>query len=408
MYVMFMREAVSRIATYSADTFGVCSALFELGGMIVIHDPSGCNSTYTTHDEPRWYDTDSLIFIPGLTEMDALMGNDEKLVHDVIEGARQFSPRFIVLLCTPVPLMMGTDFPALAQEIEKATGIPTFSGTTNSMETYEKGISWALQMVADHIVKENPVSNSGRFYCSWQPSFASQSPQAIPLNIIGMTPLDFAYQGSEKTIRQLFSKRGFSVRSIWAMGSRIEEIEMAGQAQVNLVVSYGGLEAAKVMQKRFGHPYVIGVPMGPFQDTLFQALRQAVHTGENQYPCLQRIDDGKSTMAMIGESVYATSLAAALEMTIGMHVQVLCALEPAEHTLQQTDCCVSSEQELQLRLKSKKIIIADPLYRPICPKQGTLIPLGHEAFSGRMYEQQILDLMKPDIFHDFVKQIKGV
>ena len=97
-----MREAVSRIATYSADTFGVCSALFELGGMIVIHDPSGCNSTYTTHDEPRWYETDSLIFISGLTEMDALMGNDEKLVHDVVEGARQFPSfyRLVVYACT--------------------------------------------------------------------------------------------------------------------------------------------------------------------------------------------------------------------------------------------------------------------------------------------------------------------
>ena len=28
-----------------------------------MHDPSGCNSTYNTHDEIRWYDQDSLIFI---------------------------------------------------------------------------------------------------------------------------------------------------------------------------------------------------------------------------------------------------------------------------------------------------------------------------------------------------------
>ena len=60
---------VSRIlSTYSADTFGVCSALYELGGMIVIHDPSGCNSTYTTHDEPRWFAEPSQIFISALTE----------------------------------------------------------------------------------------------------------------------------------------------------------------------------------------------------------------------------------------------------------------------------------------------------------------------------------------------------
>ena len=49
-------------STYTADVSGVCSMLYELGGMTVLHDPSGCNSTYTTHDEPRWYDTNSLMF----------------------------------------------------------------------------------------------------------------------------------------------------------------------------------------------------------------------------------------------------------------------------------------------------------------------------------------------------------
>ncbi len=53
------------IPIYTADVSGVCSALYELGGMTVMHDPSGCNSTYNTHDEIRWYDQDSLIYIFG-------------------------------------------------------------------------------------------------------------------------------------------------------------------------------------------------------------------------------------------------------------------------------------------------------------------------------------------------------
>ena len=65
-----MKQTSRIISTYSADTFGVCSALFELGGMTVMHDASGCNSTYTTHDEPRWYDMDSMVYISGLSEMD--------------------------------------------------------------------------------------------------------------------------------------------------------------------------------------------------------------------------------------------------------------------------------------------------------------------------------------------------
>ena len=36
-------------------------------------------------------------------------------------------------------------------------------------------------------------------------------------------------------------------------------------------------------------------------------------------------------------------------------------------------------------LKGAKIIVADPLYRPICPKDSSLYELPHVAFSGRIY-----------------------
>ena len=78
--MLSMRQSYRMIPVYTADVSGVCSALYELGGMTVMHDPSGCNSTYNTHDEIRWYDQDSLIFISGLTEIDAIMGNDRKFM----------------------------------------------------------------------------------------------------------------------------------------------------------------------------------------------------------------------------------------------------------------------------------------------------------------------------------------
>ena len=52
---LHMRQSYKIIPVYTADVSGVCSALYELGGMVVMHDPSGCNSTYNTHDEIRWY-----------------------------------------------------------------------------------------------------------------------------------------------------------------------------------------------------------------------------------------------------------------------------------------------------------------------------------------------------------------
>ena len=139
-----MRQSYKIIPVYTADVSGVCSALYELGGMVVMHDPSGCNSTYNTHDEIRWYDQDSLIYISGLTEIDAVMGNDAKFIHDIEETARELKPKFIALAGSPIPFMNGTDFPAIAQVIETETGIPAFAIPTNGMHdyTYGAGMLW--------------------------------------------------------------------------------------------------------------------------------------------------------------------------------------------------------------------------------------------------------------------------
>ena len=109
-----MKQTARIISTYSADVFGVCSALFELGGMVIMHDASGCNSTYTTHDEPRWYDMDSMVYISGLSEMEAIMGDDEKLIGDIVAAAEDLKPKFIAVAGTPIPTMTGFDFEAVA------------------------------------------------------------------------------------------------------------------------------------------------------------------------------------------------------------------------------------------------------------------------------------------------------
>ena len=142
------------ISCYAADTAGVCSALFELGGMTIVHDASGCNSTYATHDEPRWYDADSMVYISALTEMDAVCGNDQKLIDDVVRSARELRPRFIALCNSPIPLMIGSDMAAIAREIEQASGIASFAVPTSGMEHYWCGAADAFLQLAKRFLPE--------------------------------------------------------------------------------------------------------------------------------------------------------------------------------------------------------------------------------------------------------------
>ena len=370
-----MKQTARIISTYSADPFGVCSALFELGGMVVMHDASGCNSTYTTHDEPRWYDMDSMVYISGLSEMEAIMGDDEKLIDDIAQAAEELKPRFISITGTPIPTMTGFDFQAVAELIEDRTGIPTFGFPTTGMNTYVHGASMALEGIARRFVKRDV-----------------EKTENLSANILGLTPLDFSVNGADKSMVKFLEKSGFEVISKWAMGSSLENLMEAGKAHVNLVVSATGLGAAKALKELFGTPYVIGTPIGKaFQKQLKQVLSLAAQSGES--------DGGLSNLpeceiAVIGEGVTSVSLAQAIELEYGKGVKVLCATECDKALLREKDVLTPDEDDVIEALKGVKMVIADPLYRPICPKGVRFIPLPAENFSGRIYRKEIPNLIE--------------
>lgn len=86
------------------------------------------------------------------------------------------------------------------------------------------------------------------------------------------------------------------------------------------------------------------------------------------------------------------SLAAAIEYKYEKKVQLLCPLEITEGLLRERDQAIRGEESIEERLKTAKIIIADPLYRPICPETARFYELPHIAFSGRIYLRKIKEM----------------
>lgn len=398
-----MKQTARILSTYSADTFGVCSALYELGGMVVIHDPSGCNSTYTTHDEPRWFSEPSQIFVSALTEQDAILGNDAKLIADITETANELQPRFICLIPSQIAHMIATDCRAICRILEKKTGIPAFTLPTNSMHYYERGIYFALQKLAGLACQSLPEPDAAPAPAApdWlsEESLArcvqAKAPAPLCVNVLGATPLDFAMNGSIGSIRHWLEARGCRVTSCWAMGSDLDAILASHRVDLNLVMSYGGLGAARVLRERAGIPYLVGLPFPQLQpiDTPSNAPSNAL-AGRPAY--------------IIGETVFAESLARALETALGLPRAAITAIVPMEtdrELLQPGTLCLTDECELIPRLHEAGLIIADPLYEPICPKSAAFVPLPHIAFSGRLYEKDIPNLIEASPFAAFVQKI---
>lgn len=386
-----MKTVYTKIPCYSGDVSGAASALFELGGMVVIHDPSGCNSTYNTHDEIRWYEQESLIFISGLNDMDAIVGNDEKFVADVVEAAQSLHPRFVALCNSPIPYITGTDFEALAAMIEDQLDIPVFYIQTNGLHDYVSGAAGAFAAVAEQEMIQ-PIKTK---------------PHSV--NILGLTPLDFDAPGSAASLIQKLEASGWQVVSNWALDCEPDEILQAGSAAVSLVVSSTGWEAAQILKRRFGIPAVAGCPVGGFAPLVIDAMNQSEADGKNRIPYAEILSaktNLKPETAVVGEAVGAASLGAALALDQGKAVQITVPTEsPA--ALCPKASRTDGESAIEDRINRADCVVEDPLYHTLLHRDTALVPYHHFAFSGRIGYDQAENVFEDSAYQKILERTEN-
>lgn len=395
-------------STYTADVSGVCSALYELGGMTVIHDPSGCNSTYSTHDEPRWFDTDSLMFVSGLDEMTAILGDDNVLIDDVTHAVRDLKPRFVTLCSGSIPHIIAFDCKGVAHLLEKRTGVPMLPVATTGNRSYVAGVGAALT--------------------EWVKRFADPDAggsEAFSVNLLGVTPLDFSINGNVDAMRKVFEDAGIPVNCCTAMGESFDSLRHIFRASVNVVVSSCGRRLARYMEQTAGIPYVEGTPIGAYGAARLPELAKEAHEkkraslagvsdtagketaahpnslrmllakkkGDSEGICLwkgnpahNRWDVPDGQILIIGEEVFAQSLAAAInQLTADCRhgLQAFAVWPDVDHGF--------PEDVLAELIRKSRYIIGDPLYRtiPHDSKQNTFVDFPHEAYSGRIFRDKI-------------------
>lgn len=420
-------------STYTADVSGVCSALYELGGMTVIHDPSGCNSTYSTHDEPRWFDTDSLMFVSGLDEMTAVLGDDNVLIDDVTHAVRDLKPRFVTLCSGSIPHIIAFDCKGVAHLLEKRTGIPMLPVATTGNRSYVAGVGAALtewvKRFADSLESPYHVGSSGSPDCSANTLEGAAVPESFSVNLLGVTPLDFSINGNVDAMRKVFEDAGIPVNCCAAMGESFDSLRHIFRASVNVVVSSCGRRLARYMEQTAGIPYVEGTPIGAYgaarlpelakeaykkkRASLSGALEGASDTAGKETaarlgslrmllakkkedsegirlwkgnPAHDRWNVPDGQVLIIGEEVFAQSLAAAInQLTPDFRhgLQAFAVWPDVDHGF--------PEDVLAELIRKSQYIIGDPLYRtiPHDSAQNTFVDFPHEAYSGRIFRDRI-------------------
>ncbi len=340
-------------STYTSDVSGVCSVMYELGGMSVLHDPSGCNSTYTTHDEPRWYASNSLMFISGLDEMSAVFGDDQKLIDSVIDAYQKIHPRFITLCGASIPHIIGFDYKGVAKQIESQTGIIVLPIETDGLQSYISGIGKASK--------------------AWMERFVSYKEKKDCINLLGITPIDF---GNEKQVLEIKQNLNETINCCFAYQDNFENLTNIAQASVNLLPTSAGRICAKYLKKKYKIPYVEGIPIGPYMKEQVQTCIQLAKKNMENMIAYEENDLGE--ILVIGEEIYAKSLAS--EITHTYDIPAYAYYPDINEGLNEDDLIEKSEQA--------QFVVCDPLFQTVIDP-NKIIPVPHIGYSGRIYLNQI-------------------
>lgn len=339
------------LSPFAADYSGVSSVLFDLNTVTAMHDASGCTGNYTGYDEPRWYGSKSAIFCSGLREIDAVLGDDEKLIQKMIYAAKDLNPEVMALVGSPVPMVIGSDLIGIAEELQERTGIPCLGFDTTGTAYYDKGVAMATIGLLKKFTKKTAM---------------------IPgtVNIVGANPLDFATGENLEDLKTLLREEGYEITACLSMGYTMENLKKASSAQINLAISRAGYRIAEYMRKTYGIPYVCGLPVGEKGSLDYlQAIRVTADTKEsvimNTQPCEE------ADILIIGEQVQSNAIRMALEKEYGHNrIAVGCLFgKEAKLSLPQDKNLVSERQIIEeINKGCYQVIIADPFMEQLLRK----------------------------------------
>ncbi|AEF86322.1 conserved hypothetical protein [Treponema primitia ZAS-2] len=373
-----MAQMLYSLPPLAPDYSGVASIFHDLGALTIIHDASGCTGTYTGYDEPRWFGSTSPTFSSGLRDMDAIMGEDEKLLEKIEAALKTTGAPWVVIVGSPVPMVVGFDFRGFASLIEHRLGVPAFGFPTNGLGYYDKGQRDAYLAIAGRFLKDAPVKNPRR------------------VNILGASVLDGFDDATLDMMEGFLNDAGLELGAIWGARSGREALGDSGGAGANWVVSAAALPLARFLQTRFGTPFTMGFPVGKQESSRILSALSNYIDGKTVDPKNSIPDTSKQTSEagtiIIGEPVFCSSLRVYLEDEYGGEpVRIGTFFEEGKELLGPGDCFFGGELEAEqfFAKPGLKRVIADPIIEDLLPGNASIefIPLPHRAISGRIYEE---------------------
>ena len=191
------------------------------------------------------------LFTTHLREEDVVMGDTSRLEKALVEVDENFHPAVIFVVASSCSAVIGTDIRGVCTMVQprlKARLVTFEQGGFRG--DYAAGIKETYRLLSDQIVKADSKKQEGTF------------------NILGASIGAYRGKADVLEIERLMAEAfGMTLHTALCLETDLEKIASMSSASLNLVIRQEAYPATRLLESRYGMPYVYGAPYG-YQGTL--------------------------------------------------------------------------------------------------------------------------------------------
>lgn len=214
--------------------------------LVLEYGPSG-----TTHYSMGLFgsmgiETNANLFTTHMNEDDVVMGDVSRLEKAIVELDDGYKPKVIFVVPSAISAVIGTDMRGVCHYMQGKVNARLLSLEGGGLKgDYTVGLTDAYNLMANELPNEN-FTRQDKTY-----------------NILGASAGSFRIRSDLWELEDLMS-HAFTAKRIatFGLGSSIDELAVSSEACLNLVIRAEALPAAKIMEQRFGIPYIYNAPYG--------------------------------------------------------------------------------------------------------------------------------------------------
>ena len=238
--------SLTRYLPTPSDRMGILWTLLSIEDAIILeYGTAGTTSYVSKVSSILGINTENRLFTTTMNQDDVVMGDTKKLEKKIIELDKTYSPKVIFVMASSVSSVIGSDVNGVISYMSEEVNAKLIPFTQGGFSgDYSSGIKF----VYTKLIKELALDNYEK-----ENSY----------NILGISSMNHSAKLDVLEINNMMNEYfGMKENVVLSYETNIDKIKKSSKAKINIVLSYEGLEAAKILKERFDIPYVYKLPIG--------------------------------------------------------------------------------------------------------------------------------------------------